>query len=181
MNKLFYVLGVSSQDFVLEANGEKELWDSIEKLQLEYHLLEKKRPKKKYKKVGASKVQYNTEDVAAWDEENKPRLREIKKQLVELKKQFRCSISANKDVKRELLYDRIKRRNGCGVSDGKKVTISDSTLTRTLGLNKNRFNPEVCIIRVYYTGIMESLIKNGFTYDGYDYVFFSASAGQTKD
>lgn len=181
MNKLFYVLGVSSQDFVLEANGEKKLWDSIEKLQLEYHLLEKKRPKKKYKKVGASKVQYNTEDVAAWDEENKPRLREIKKRLVELKKQFRCSISANKDVKRELLYDRIKRRNGCGVSDGKKVTISDSTLTRTLGLNKNRFNPEVCIIRVYYTGIMESLIKNGFTYDGYDYVFFSASAGQTKD
>ena len=46
------MLGVSSQDFVLEANGEKELWDSIEKLQLEYHLLEKKRPKKKYKKIG---------------------------------------------------------------------------------------------------------------------------------
>lgn len=179
-NKLYYVLGVDTQDFVLETNGEKDIWNKIEELQLEKFLTEKKRPKKKYKKINGVKTQYNTEEVAEWDNENKPRLQEIKKSLSDLKDEFRVAIEANKDNKRELLHEKIKKRDSHYVSDGKKVTISDSTLTRTLGLNKNKFNPEVCIIRVYYTGIMESLIKNGFTYNGYDYVFFTASAGQTK-
>lgn len=180
MNKLFYVLGVDTQDFVLNNNGEKDLWDSIETLQLEKYLIEKKCPKKKYKKINGIKTQTNTDEIAEWEEENKPRLQEIKKALIELKTQFREAIALNKDCKRTLLQEKITRKNGYGISDGKKVTISDSTLTRTLKLNKNKFNPEICIIRVYYTGIMESLIKNGFTYDGHEYEFFTASAGQTK-
>lgn len=179
-NKLYYVLGVDTQDFVLETNGEKDIWNKIEELQLEKFLIEKKRPKKKYKKINGVKTQYNTVEVAEWDAENKLRLQEIKKSLSALKDEFRVAIEANKDNKRELLHEKIKKRDSHYVSDGKKVTISDSTLTRTLGLNKNKFNPEICIIRVYYTGIMESLIKNGFTYNGYDYAFFTASAGQTK-
>lgn len=180
MNKLFYVLGVDTQDFVLDNNGEKDLWDSIETLQLEKYLIEKKCPKKKYKKINGIKTQTNADEITEWEEENKPRLQEIKKALVELKTQFREAIALNKDCKRTLLQEKITRKNGYGISDGKKVTISDSTLTRTLKLNKNKFNPEICIIRVYYTGIMESLIKNGFMYDGYEYEFFTASAGQTK-
>lgn len=180
MSKLYYVLGVNTQDFVLDANKEKEVWEQIEALQLEQYLIEKKRPKKKYRKQNECKNLCNIEEIVSWDEENRPKLQEIKKKLVELKEEFRNIISSNSNVKRELRFERIKRRNGHGVSDGKKVTISDSVLTRTLGLNKNKFNPELCIIRVYYTGIMESLIKNGFKYNGYDYVFFSASAGQTK-
>lgn len=180
MNKLFYVLGVDTQDFVLDNNGEKDLWDSIETLQLEKYLIEKKCPKKKYKKINGAKTQTNLEEIAKWEEENKPRLQEIKKALVDLKVQFREAIALNKDCQRTLLQEKITRKNGYGISDGKKVTISDSTLTRTLKLNKNKFNPEICIIRVYYTGIMESLIKNGFMYDGHEYEFFTASAGQTK-
>lgn len=180
MNKLFYVLGVDTQDFVLDNNGEKDLWDSIETLQLEKYLIEKKCPKKKYKKINGIKTQTNVDEIAEWEEENKPRLQEIKKALIELKTQFREAIALNKDCKRTLLQEKITRKNGYGISDGKKVTISDSTLTRTLKLNKNKFNPEICIIRVYYTGIMESLIKNGFMYDGHEYEFFTASAGQTK-
>lgn len=180
MSKLYYVLGVNTQDFVLDANKEKDVWEQIETLQLEQYLIEKKRPKKKYRKQNGCKNLCNIEEIVGWDEENRPKLQEIKKKLVELKEEFRNIISSNSNVKRELRFERIKRRNGHGVSDGKKVTISDSVLTRTLGLNKNKFNPELCIIRVYYTGIMESLIKNGFKYNGYDYVFFSASAGQTK-
>lgn len=179
-SKLFYVLGVDTQDFVLDQNNEKNLWDSIETLQLEKYLIEKKCPKKKYKKINGIKTQINADEIAEWEEENNPRLQEIKKALVDLKTQFREVITLNKNCKRTLLQEKITRKNGYGISDGKKVTISDSTLTRTLGLNKNKFNPEICIIRVYYTGIMESLIKNGFMYDGHEYEFFTASAGQTK-
>lgn len=178
--KLFQVLGVDTQDFVLEENGEKELWNDIESLQLEKYLIEKKRPKKKYKKINGTKTQTNVEEINTWENENRAKIQEIKTKLVELKIRFRESIELNKNIKRTLLAERIARRNGYGVSDGKKVTISDSTLTRTLRLNKNKFNPEICIIRVYYTGIMKSLITNGFIYDGHEYDFFTASAGQTK-
>lgn len=178
--KLFYVLGVDTQDFVLDENNESKLWGQIEELQIEKFLIEKKCPKPKYKKINNVKTLSNKDDIDTWKDENSERLKEIKKQLESLKDDFRNAIELNKDIKRVLRHDRIKKRSGDEVSDGKKVTIADSTLTRTFGLNKNRFNPEVCIIRVYYTGIMESLIKNGFTYDNYDYDFFTASAGQTK-
>lgn len=178
--KLFYVLGVDSQDFVLADSKENEIWSKIEALQIEKYLIEKKCPKNKYKKIGGVKTQINVAEVESWKNKNKMRLKEIKDALVILKDQFRSEVMFNKDIKRELRHDKIKQRNGNSVSDGKKVTISDSTLTRTLGLNKNKFNPEICIIRIYYTGIMESLMKNGFTYNGHDYVFFMASAGQMK-
>lgn len=179
-NKLFYVLGVDTQDFVLADNGEKDVADKIESLQLEKYLIEKKCPKKKYKKVNGIKTCCNADEISKWQEENSVRLQEIKESLVDLKNQFRDIISLNADKKRTLLFEKIKKRNSNSISDGKKVTISDSTLTRTINLSKSRLNSEICIVRVYYTGIMESLIKNGFMYDGYEYVFFSASAGQTK-
>ena len=178
--KLFYVLGVDTQDFVLADTDEDTIWNKIEALQLEKYLIEKKCPKKKYKKIDGVKTQTNADEIEAWRESNEERLREIKEDLVAFKDQFRDEIASNKDKQRELRSDKIKKRNGDSVSDGKKVTISDSTLTRTLELSKNKFNPEICIVRVYYTGIMESLIKNGFTYNGYEYVFFTASAGQMK-
>ena len=179
--KLFHVLGVDTQDFVLEEHGEKELWNEIESLQIEKYLIEKKCPKKKYKKINGIKNQTNIEEIKIWENENKPKVQEIKTKLSELKIKFREAIELNKNTKRTLLSEKLTRRNGYGISDGKKVTISDSTLTRTLKLSKNKFNPEICIIRVYYTGIMRSLITNGFIYDGYEYDFFTASAGQTKN
>ena len=179
--KLFYVLGVDTQDFVLSNNDEKELWEKIEELQVEKYLIEKKCPKMKYKKINDIKTQININEISLWEEENLPRIQEIQRELAILKEKFKTAIDQNKNVQRQLLQKKILNRNKTAISNGKKVTISDSTLTRTLGLNKNRFNPEICIIRVYYTGIMESLIKNGFVYDGHEYEFFTASAGQTKD
>lgn len=178
--KLYYVFGVDTQDFVLEQNDEMKIWNTIEELQLKQYLIEKEKPKKKYKKIDGIKTLDNAKEISDWKYEHKEELATIKKELDVLKEDFRLAIEKNADIKRELRFDRIKKRKANVVSDGKKVTIADSTLTRTLGLSKNRFNPEVCIIRVYYTGIMESLIKNGFTYDGHDYCFFTASAGQTK-
>lgn len=178
--KLFYVLGVDTQDFVLADTEENEIWNKIESLQLEKYVIEKKCPKKKFKKIDGVKTQINSEEISSWQQDNAERLREIKESLASLKDQFRAEIVANRDKQRELRHDKIKKRDSDSVSEGKKVTISDSTLTRTLGLSKNKFNPEVCIVRVYYTGIMESLIKNGFVYNGYEYTFFTASAGQMK-
>lgn len=179
-NKLYYVLGVDTQDFVVQDNGEAELWEQIEALQLQKYLIEKEKPKNKYKKVNGEKTLINGDVVSEWVSAHKEELRDINKKLNVLKDDFRKAIELNKNVKRELLPHKIAKRSGVGVSDGKKVTIADSTLTRTLKLNKASLNTEICIIRVYYTGIMESLIKNGFTYNGSDYVFFTASAGQTK-
>lgn len=41
-------------------------------------------------------------------------------------------------------------------------------------------NECMIIVRVYYFGVAESIIKNGFYMDGEKYIFFSASAGQIR-
>lgn len=55
-NKLYYVLGVDTQDFVVQDNGEAELWEQIEALQLQKYLIEKEKPKNKYKKFNGEKL-----------------------------------------------------------------------------------------------------------------------------
>ena len=66
--KLFYVLGVDTQDFVLADTDEDTIWNKIEALQLEKYLIEKKCPKKKYKKIDGVKTQTNVDEIETWQE-----------------------------------------------------------------------------------------------------------------
>lgn len=60
------------------------------------------------------------------------------------------------------------------------VCIFDSDLTRCLGMREDELNDAVVIIKVYYFGVAEGIMKNGFMMNGEKYVFFSASAGQIR-
>lgn len=60
------------------------------------------------------------------------------------------------------------------------VSIFDSNLTRTLKMSPEELNLHLVIIKVYFFGIAESIIKNGFYMNNQKYVFFSASAGQIR-
>ena len=68
--KLFYVLGVDTQDFVLDDNNESVIWSKIEELQIEKYLIEKKCPKPKYKKVNDVKTLINKDEIDIWKIEN---------------------------------------------------------------------------------------------------------------
>ena len=56
------------------------------------------------------------------------------------------------------------------------VQVFESTLIRNLQMVPDDLNECMIIVRVYYFGVAESIIKNGFYMDGENYVFFSVSA-----
>lgn len=60
------------------------------------------------------------------------------------------------------------------------VQVFESTLIRNLKMVPDELNECMIIVRVYYFGVAESIIKNGFYMNGEKYVFFSASAGQIR-
>lgn len=47
-------------------------------------------------------------------------------------------------------------------------------------MQEDAVNDAIVIVKVFYFGIAESIIKNGFTLNGERYIFFSASAGQIR-
>lgn len=60
------------------------------------------------------------------------------------------------------------------------VQVFESSLIRNLKMTPDELNECMVIVRVYYFGVAESIIKNGFYMNGEKYVFFSASAGQIR-
>lgn len=60
------------------------------------------------------------------------------------------------------------------------VQVFESNLIRSLQMQPDVINECMVIVRVYYFGVAESIIKNGFWMNGEHYVFFSASAGQIR-
>lgn len=60
------------------------------------------------------------------------------------------------------------------------VQVFESSLIRSLQMRPDIVNDCMVIVRVYYFGVAESIIKNGFYMNGERYVFFSASAGQIR-
>lgn len=60
------------------------------------------------------------------------------------------------------------------------VAIFDSTLTRALEMQEGVINEQLIIVKVYFFGVAESMVRNGFMMNGQRYRFFSASAGQIR-
>ncbi|MCM3110016.1 hypothetical protein [Lederbergia lenta] len=62
----------------------------------------------------------------------------------------------------------------------KKIGLFDSALTRTLGIKIDSVSTDIIVVRVYYYQVLESLISDGFHYNGEKYIYFSSSAGQIR-
>jgi hypothetical protein len=62
------------------------------------------------------------------------------------------------------------------------VGMFESILSRTLGLRTDEESNDLIIVEVYqsHDEILRQLLKNGFTYNGEEYVYFSSSSGQIK-
>lgn len=92
----------------------------------------------------------------------------IKEHKNTLKKKF----LENKDIVRILNHDDL--------NDKKVISVFESTLTRTIGLNINELSTDIIVVKTFYYEVIEQLIKNGFTYNGEKYKYFTSSAGQIR-
>jgi hypothetical protein len=102
---------------------------------------------------------------------NNKRISEINTELKELKSQLKKEITLNKT---------IRNLNPAELTDYNIVSMFESTLTRVIQCRTNELTHELMIIRVFYFGVLEDIIKEGFFYNGEKYIFFCASAGQIR-
>lgn len=99
-------------------------------------------------------------------------IKEINKEIRNVKQQLKETIDANTDIDRHVRPEAIAPYN--------IISIFDSCLTRCLQLSTTDVNDELVVVKVYYFGVAENIIKRGFFMNGEHYVFFSASAGQIR-
>ena len=101
----------------------------------------------------------------------------------EEKKAYSQAIKDTKDSLKQLIdqncgLTRVVRSEALKMTNA--VQVFESNLTRSLQMTPDAINDAMVIVRVYYFGVAESIIKNGFYMNGEHYVFFSASAGQIR-
>lgn len=62
----------------------------------------------------------------------------------------------------------------------KAVTLFESTLTRSMKLGSGQITDKLFIVNVFHYPVMESLMINGFYFEGKHYQYYTSSAGQIR-
>ncbi|PGZ96964.1 hypothetical protein COE51_16480 [Bacillus pseudomycoides] len=88
-----------------------------------------------------------------------------------LKTKLYKSFEYNNKV-RELRQEHLKEKN--------VISLFDSFLTRTIEAKQDELTLDLIVVQTYYFQILKDIIKNGFNYNGEEYVYFSSSAGQIR-
>ncbi len=66
------------------------------------------------------------------------------------------------------------------VVDNRVISVFESALTRTLGMETNHLYEDFMVVRTYYFDVIRDLILNGYYFRGEKYICFTASAGQIR-
>lgn len=96
----------------------------------------------------------------------------LNKIAAETKEKLKAAIAKNIGIVRTVNENSLNEHN--------IVAVFDSELTRALKMSHEGLNLQMVIVKVYYFGVCESIIKHGFDMNGRHYVFFSSSAGQIR-
>ncbi|MFA1510064.1 hypothetical protein ACDN41_12610 [Priestia aryabhattai] len=95
---------------------------------------------------------------------------------------------ANKRIKslKEKLYEEfpkntsIRSFNEDMIGNKNIISVFDSVLTRTLGMEQDELCKDIMVVQTYFFHILEDIIKNGFMWNSEKYIVFTASAGQIR-
>lgn len=110
---------------------------------------------------------------------------DIEQRLSEIKTEVKTVIKDINDdkalFKKELLHsDGFRSLRNEYIRKENVISVFESTLTRTLGLEASNLYEDIVIIRVYFFEILKDIILNGFLHNGERYVCLTASAGQIR-
>lgn len=122
---------------------------------------------RKYKKS-------NEEDKRVYDKHNeriKIRIKEINKVIKKWKNKMVNLLDHNKKKRR--FNDKIIKKSNI-------ISAFDSVLTRTMGCEVGHITKDIMVVQTFYFQVTESIIKNGFLWNGEDYAMLTASAGQIR-
>lgn len=74
----------------------------------------------------------------------------------------------------------IRELNSKRINDKKIISVFESTLTRTVGMEINQLSTDIMVVQTYFYEIIEQLIKSGYVFNGEKYRYYTSSAGQIR-
>ena len=74
----------------------------------------------------------------------------------------------------------IRTLNPKSLLDKNVISVFESSLTRIIGLKIDELTTDIMVVQTFFYEVIEQLIKNGFTYNGEKYKYFTSSAGQIR-
>lgn len=74
----------------------------------------------------------------------------------------------------------VRELNSLSLTDKRIISVFESTLTRVAGFEINKLSTDIMVVQTFFYEVIEQLIKNGFTYNGEKYKYFTSSAGQIR-
>lgn len=117
-----------------------------------------------------------------WNDYRLSEYRHILKSIKKHKEMLKNEIESNVGITRTISERFLSKKN--------IISIFESALTRYCDIKTNELTDKLMVVRVYYFGVFESLVKNGFYRNVYDsegnlidrvkYIAYSSSAGQIR-
>lgn len=75
-------------------------------------------------------------------------------------------------------YRRVLREQD--LSDANVVSVFESSLTRTIGVQQDELTDDLLVVQIYYFDIFKDISYYGFWYHGEKYRYLTSSAGQIR-
>lgn len=76
--------------------------------------------------------------------------------------------------------DHIRKLRFKELNDTNIISVFDSSLSRTIGINQDEFTDALMVVQIYYFDVFKDMCYYGFEYKGEKYRYFTSSAGQIR-
>lgn len=76
--------------------------------------------------------------------------------------------------------DHIRSVREHDINDAHVISMFESTLSRTIGLEQDELTDVLMVVQVYYFDVFKDISYYGYTYKGEKYRYFTSSAGQIR-
>lgn len=76
--------------------------------------------------------------------------------------------------------DHIRCIRENSLNDTNVISVFDSFLSRTIGVNQDELTDSLIVVQVYYFDVFKDISFYGFTFNGEKYRYFTSSAGQIR-
>lgn len=105
---------------------------------------------------------------------NREKAIEFKNRLLE---RIKNKVSQNIDTNGK---DHIRTLTEKSLNDKNIISVFESSLTRMIGLEKDKLTDILMVVQVYYFDVFKDISFYGFTYKGEKYKYLTSSAGQIR-
>jgi len=169
LNTQVLIYSVDTSFFYNEA--EMKIHNAMSPLYLDRHELNKF--KHRYKeKLNKEKNELKKNEIDEQIKDVVPQVSDINKKISKHKKDLKAAFPHHEGI-RYLDNNRLTNKN--------KISVFETSLTRTLGIQVNQSSNDMIVVQVYYLEILDDLILNGFMWNDEKYICFTASAGQIRN